>query len=321
MRISLSPTALCALTSGAAIDATAGSLSHHASRGGRHPRGLYNHATSRLCERITRYATDVEALLRLDYEGISKPGSGNDSWAATSDALEALTYAAAEYDDDLKAIVSNYFATKEEAGRDERAKFFRSTIRGAANLLNLMANKAKHEHARARLYTAEISFPYQPISLHGFFLEGITEDGAIGPHPVVHAVQPVYSLPSLAWIAIHMIVETDKALTHFLSCLSRTESPKADTSCSNFQKAVSASARLPAYSFGETFYEYRLIDTDRSETPLDSGLTGSLLTEWPPGWFKVIGARVSYIGDGASVKYTTPPVAKVKLIRYPVPRR
>jgi len=150
-----------------------------ADHGHRHPIGIFNRA-------LERVSNSIDATLRSlgDYLARDK---GDESSARglklrLVEEIERVFYAGEAYFDDCRSIV---FLFGETLGENKGKKFKRDyddTVREARDFVAVAANEMKHKQSRIQILVAGSEFK----ETIGFFFDGIEENGATGPNPIVH---------------------------------------------------------------------------------------------------------------------------------------
>lgn len=289
--------------------------SYHEARDCRHPLGLYNISTSHVLNRVKKCADRAESY----WKGEAKL---KDIQVEIIDRLELAMYAAAEHVDDIERIAATFFRSDRDASQSASMKLMKKAIKPIRDEISSFANTIKHAHGRLRLYETDFLHESRRISLLGFFVEGI-KDGAIAPHPVLHAGgKTVISITAFLWGITVFIWEMSLELVKFLERINALQNATvSETRSREFKDASIALARLPLYSFDDEHPFLRvgfgITLPDDSRPAADSSIYGSLLDPWSKSEIgQFLGFRLLYAGDGATLKYNLANPTKLRLTHW-----
>lgn len=288
----------------------------HTSRGLRPPLGIYNVSISRICEKLTSFCLRLEKYI-LSCRSISRAEAFACLERELLDYIELAIYAAAEHVDDLCAIAKGFFPDNRTMGKDTAARLFLADIKTFRAFISATANAIKHQQARIRLYSIEFSHSETDSVLHGYFIEGV-ENGVVGPSVVFHQTQKVFSITTLAWEILLLLLCCSVSLNEFL--LSSAQLIEGGSSQTNdmFSDAVIAAARLPLYTFDEEHpfakATFVLSSEGSTESKLDSGMYGSFHSRWKDSNDHKFGnSRIGFVGDGVSKSFSFPSPSKIAI--------
>lgn len=223
------------------------------------------------------------------------------------DYIELSLYAAAEHVDDIYAIASGFFRNKQVRDKNAEYRKLDKELKEHKRFLSAAANHLKHQQARTRMFSLEFTQAGKEGCLHGYFIEGV-ESGALGPSKTFHSQHDVFSITTLVWEAILLVLNCSSALEKFIVAAATLSNKVPDTKSELFSKAVQAAARLPIYTFGESHpfsrATIKLKTDEKAKRALDSGLYGSVLYGWSKTAEAVFGNVVSqFEGDGVSREF------------------
>ena len=254
---------------------------HHANNM-RMPLGIYNVSVSRICDKLIRLCQRLETYFRAS--NTLEPLQENDGvMQELIDYIELSLYAAAEHVDDIDSIASGFF--KSPALRNKHAAYrsLQQAIKRNKRLVSATANAIKHHQSRIRVFSMEFSHGGSSGCLHGYFIEGV-EAGIVCPSSTFHRNQEVFSITTLVWEIIALLLACSRDLARFLRLVATQIVGPASIKSEAFQKAVIAAARLPIYTFGEEHPFSRITmnvnSSDGIADSLESGLYGSIRNGW-----------------------------------------
>ena len=237
------------------------------------------------------------------------------------DYVELAVYAAAEHVNDIDSIAFGFFMESKDCKNSKAYKDLRKEVNRLKRAIAISANAIKHQQARIRLFSIEMTHAQHETCLHGYFVEGV-QNGVIGPNCVLHRSQDCFSLTSLAWEIIAFLLGCSRALYCYLIAIGQRAPELPAPNCSIFNKAVSAAARLPLYTFGEEhpFTRVTLLVgplVGEGATTLESDLYGSILTRWDVSAVPSFGRfHSSFVGDGVSKSFRFAQPKQVSLMHW-----
>ena len=144
----------------------------------RHPLGIYNVSMLRLTEALEKV---VDEYVALASEMPAQISSGD--WS--KDLLqfhERFLHTMAAHLDDCNSVLYCFFPTKKAARKDDRVKSFGKSVEPYRDHVAKVINKLKHDNS----LLGALAFIGDGYFVPGYFVQGIHEDGAIGPDPDVH---------------------------------------------------------------------------------------------------------------------------------------
>ncbi len=267
------------------------------------PIGIYNVSTSRLCNKLFRLCSRLESYF-LASSKIDLLKKENALMEEVIDYIELSLYAAAEHVDDIYAIASGFFKSKQLRDKSPYYRQLDKRLKEHKRFLSAAANNLKHQQARIRMFSLEYSKAGKEGCLHGYFIEGV-ESGVVCPSRTFHAQNDTFSITTLVWEAILLLLNCSRDLAQFIERMAASSEVEASTKSECFANAVRAAARLPIYTFGESHpfsrATIRLKTDEQSKHSLNSGLYGSILYGWSTTEEVVFGSATSrFEGDGIS---------------------
>jgi hypothetical protein len=276
---------------------------HHLSQQLRLPLGIYNVSVSRIAERVIALCRRLETYFNAssDLSGLQKE---RDLRTELIDFMELAIYAAAEHVDDIDSIAKGFFRHGSRLEKNVAYRELNGKVKNHKRYLSTAANAIKHSQSRLRLFSCEFQQPGIRGCLHGYFVEGV-ENGVVGPNKLFHRQQEVFSVTTLVWEIIAVMLRCSRDLKAFLSSEAACLSGPVDVRFERFANAVVAAARLPLYTFGEEHPFSRStvrIKTSSDDPPeLDSKLYGSIKRPWAVSPAPMFGPDQSeFEGDGSS---------------------
>lgn len=288
-------------------------LGYHINSDMRPPLGIYNTSILRICEKLISFCSSLENIFKKPLKP-NHPKIDQKIEQQLFDNLELALYAAAEHVDDLRTIVRGFYPNRKALKFSNLVKAFGSALNKSKATIATIVNEIKHNQARLRLFSLEISHAKNDFCLYGVFLEGAT-DGVVGPNKVLGKI---FSVTTFAWEIICFLLDTSSHLAKFLEQLIGTKLQTNTISSENFSQAVIAAARLPIYNFDEKhpflFNKIVLRKGDLEDNPFNSNIYGSISKRWENSQDMILkGHFVSYRGDGVSTSFTLVQPKKLEL--------
>lgn len=306
--IDVTPDAMSALEAHAVLAGVPESLCFHHRQNLRLPIGIYNISLTRISDKVQRLSSRLEEYFRAYSSLAELQNSGREATQDVIDYLELTLYAAAEHVDDIKSIAKGFFKTPALAVKSKIYQNLLEDLKPLTRHILLATNSIKHAQARIRIFTLDYSNGRDSGCLHGYIVEGV-KDGEVGPSHELHERQIVFSITSVIWEVLTMLLNTSRRLVRFVETMVGPELTPRPHDFAAFKQAVISACRLPLYTFGErnpiehtevtlTFSE------DSGHSLLDSGLCGSALRGWhEPSRVTYHQCGASYEGDGTTVKF------------------
>jgi len=280
--------------------------SFHISSGFRRPLGIYNVSASRVCDKIIKLCSNLEEYFKAG-DTLDPLNSHEEEMQITIDYIELALYASAEHVDDIYSIANGFFPTKAKAKKDHCYRKLDKSIKEHKKLIATTANQIKHQQSRIRIFSMEFSQGNEAECLHGYFFEGV-DNGVVCPHGMIHKDQDVFSITTIVWEVIYLLLNLSRDLTAFLKCSVPLFCGPPNIQFTKFSKAVVAAARLPIYTFGEDHPFARATLRIKSENnnydELDFGLYGSIKNGWSKTLSASFGKSISrFEGDGTTKSF------------------
>lgn len=282
-------------------------ICYHSNLNLRLPLGIYNISVSRICDKLTKCSNKLESYFNK-VKFIKDINAASELRQEIIDYIELSLYAAAEHVDDIKNIGKGLFENSHDFEKSKNIRTLTDTMKQHRSLVSASANAIKHSQTRIRIYSLEFSHDNIPMCLHGFFFEAATS-GIIGPNLIFHHDdRQVFSVTSLLWEILVFLLYSSKALSEFLSDIGIQKPSASQNTFPQFNKAITAVARLPLYSFDEIhpFSNTRVIISvdDHAKSRLDSGLYGSISHRWSKSNNGIFGNfNGEFEGDGISRQF------------------
>nr|WP_152029979.1 hypothetical protein [Pseudomonas sp. LPH1] len=292
---------------------------HHLEQNFRLPLGMYNISVTRLCKKIMNLCKRLEEYLTTPLSA-SPPNDHSDLMDELIDYIELSLYASAEHADDIYAIASGFFKSKQLRDKDQHYRRLDKALKEHKRFLSAAANNLKHQQARIRIFSVEYVQGLHSGCLHGYFIEGVSK-GTIGPSKIFHSQEDTFSITTLVWEQVLLLLNCSYDLAEFLASRSQTASNDAEVKNDIFSKTIIAATRLPTYTFGERHPFSRVsvsLNTDEdSKSKLNSGLYGSLLNPWSKSDGLSIGRAASrFEGDGVSKNFQFAQPKQISLLHW-----
>lgn len=278
----------------------------HYAHGLRMPLGIYNVSVSRVCDKLVRLCQRLEEYFRVS-DKLEPLQTRDEVMQEIIDYIELALYGSAEHVNDVYSIASGFFQTKAKMDKDTAYRKLDKAVKNHKRLVSAAANHIKHQQSRIRMFSIEFSHGGLSGCLHGYFIEGV-EAGVVCPSSTFHKSQEVFSITTLVWEIILLLLNCSRDLATFLKTMIAQVEEPPNTNFPQFSKAVVAAARLPIYTFGEEHPFSRatlhISTTSGIDENLDSGLYGSIKNGWSKTAPASFGKSTSrFQGDGKSKSF------------------
>jgi hypothetical protein len=142
----------------------------------RHPWGIYSLSATHVAEALESVIDSLDGSLAA-----AAPLDGAFPNALTR-ATDHLVGAITEHYDDCRSIVRIVFEEDGSKLQDRATRDFTEATRAGRSFFAQQANAIKHRQGRIRL----IKFHTPTIIVPGYYIEGVNDQGALGPSPFVH---------------------------------------------------------------------------------------------------------------------------------------
>lgn len=289
---------------------------NHLRNGLRPPLGIYNVSVGRVCDKVVRLCHRLEGYFRPEGTLATNPAR-DDLMQEVLDYLELTLYAAAEHVDDIDSIAAGFFPSVALRDRNPDFRSLNKSIKAHKRFIASAANFIKHQQARLRLFSMEFSHAGRNGTLHGYFIEGVS-DGVVCPNPAFHKQQEVFSITALAWEVITFLLLCSRDLSIFVRHVGRPLIGPVQMEAYPLARAAIAAARLPLYTFGEEhpFIRCTLVMYTSGEqiAPIESDIYGSLSNKWSLSAEASFGRFTSrFAGDGVTQTFRFAHPKKVEL--------
>jgi len=144
----------------------------------RHPLGVYNLSLGKIFLRFKDVLRELAPVLQLTQ---NQDSNFDDSNLLTH--TERLLYALMEHMDDCENILKSFYPKGEDLKKQTAFTNFQKASRDYSNHIGKVVNYLKHQNGRLR----SITFFNEHGNCAGYFVEGVGEDGSIGPAPIIHS--------------------------------------------------------------------------------------------------------------------------------------
>ncbi len=275
---------------------------YHESYGGRHPFAAYKlslaHVASRLRTTLEILAKTQQEMMFLDvkHSGWEQP---------LVDATDHLLDALMEHLEDCGGIIRSFYPSLDERSFKSVYAEYKRSVDPYRQHIGKIVNYIKHKQGRLR----SVVFSWPGASSLGYFVEGPTSDGALGPVAVIHPTEntafsynrdiafhvcSVFAVGARLAAALHMINRNIVA--------SNSTKPVA-TRDTDLVAALKFAAALPLQYFE---------DEIGKDVPLVRLRNGGIQIEYPGNKVTPMrppsGARISlsFRGDGVTRSFRMP---------------
>lgn len=146
----------------------------------RHPFGIYNVSLGNV------FASFENLLIELTFASKQDLQSNKSDTKWSEDLLrnlEKLLYALMEHMDDCENIIKCFFTPGTKLNQETSYKNYQSSVSFYRTHIGKVVNHLKHNQGRLRSFGMIID----NIPHLGYFVEGLSDDGSIGPAPHIHS--------------------------------------------------------------------------------------------------------------------------------------
>ena len=151
----------------------------HISYGLRHPSELYVQTFGEAVSHLSQLTDDV---VSVDARGSYLPRSGDPWENRIENALARTLHAIYQHLEACKSLLCCFFEDCEKKDARNIVRSFSRSIHAYRDHVAKMVNYLKHRHARLRI----VYFHDVGLFLPGYYVEGVVEDGMVGPDPDIH---------------------------------------------------------------------------------------------------------------------------------------
>jgi hypothetical protein len=221
---------------------------YNSNYGLRHPLAIYNISIDAVIENLGNLLSCLE---QFQNERLARELSDNklnrDLIVSTDQYLDSMM----EHLDDCFSIIRTMFHDGEDKKYKKACQNFKEAIKGFRDHIAKQVNKIKHSQARIRL----ITFYNDTISLPGYYIEGVLEDGKVGPHPDIHPKSNTafsynrevrYSICGLLFVSEILLNNIKQALPDRVGKVQKSDNHK-------FGNIVDKVSRLPFMFFPDEY--------------------------------------------------------------------
>lgn len=276
---------------------------NHNSNDLRLPLGIYNISVNRICEKLIKLSNKLEIYFDKSYllEHLQEKTSLREEIV---DYIELSLYSAAEHIDDLDSITSGFYKNKNLRDKSILYKEFQNNIKRNKKFIASFTNAIKHNQSRIRIFSTEFSNGNINGCLHGYYIESV-KAGAVGPSQHFHSTESIYSITTLIWEIILLLLRCSRDLNNFLLNTGSLIVGPVNTQLDKFQLAINSAARLPLYTFGEIHpFEHTtitLLYENEAIKYFQSACFGSILKGWNKSAVSYFGnSKINFESDGVT---------------------
>lgn len=146
----------------------------------RHPFGIYNISLANVFASFEKLLGDLDFASKQDLQSKNSDTKWSDDLLRS---LEKLLYALMEHMDDCDNIIKCFYPPGTKLNQEPSYKNYQSAIYNYRTHIGKVVNYLKHNQGRLRSFGMIIdNIPYL-----GYFVEGLSDDGSIGPAPHIHS--------------------------------------------------------------------------------------------------------------------------------------
>jgi hypothetical protein len=145
----------------------------------RHPYGIYNNSLSRVFSRFRDFLDQLTNVGRIDVLA----DKSNTQWnTRLLSSLELLLFSLMEHMDDCENILRCFFSPTINLANENCFKGYQSEVNTYRTHIGKVVNLIKHKQGRLRT----IGMITEEAITMGYFVEGVADDGSLGPSQIIH---------------------------------------------------------------------------------------------------------------------------------------
>jgi len=152
---------------------------HHAIHGFRHPLGIYNVSLTYI---LTRFGKVLDELDRFSSTYHADKKKTDQLCSALLDTMDHLLDSLLEHMDDCESVIASFFPSKDDPKAKRVWREFKDGIHPYRDHIGRVVNFIKHQQGRLRI----VVFSGRSFCYPGYFVEGVVDDGVLGPAPTIH---------------------------------------------------------------------------------------------------------------------------------------
>ncbi|MBS0406032.1 MAG: hypothetical protein JSS17_06730 [Proteobacteria bacterium] len=273
----------------------------HLDHGVRHPCGIYNVSLSQVSKRLLAV---IHCANELGYPDNRYYPDGNPRVEAFLEKLDAMLDAFAEHVEDCENIIKCFFPSKKDEECKRWVRDFQKQVRDYAVRVSHLVNRIKHSHGRLRA----LAFHWGSNFCYGYYVEGVTATGAIGPDSTLHLAPKTqaYSLNRDLMFHLCGVFWLSAQLARIVRCISGVdgEMSRRIDGLDDLHKAIDELASLKSWTFDDE------IQLPRGEIRIASAGCVHIYFGVPRGAIHLLpqhaGGFVSTRADGTSRTFAFP---------------
>lgn len=146
----------------------------------RHPFGIYNISLENVFTSFKNLLVDLDFASKQDLQSKNSDTKWSDDLLRS---LEKLLYALMEHMDDCDNIIKCFYPPGTKLNQESSYKNYQSAIYVYRTHIGKVVNHLKHNQGRLRSFGMIID----GVSHLGYFVEGLSDDGSIGPAQHIHS--------------------------------------------------------------------------------------------------------------------------------------
>jgi hypothetical protein len=146
----------------------------------RHPFGIYNVSLGNVFSSFENLLLELAFASKQDIQSNKSDTKWNEDLLQS---LEKLLYALMEHMDDCENIIKCFFPPGTKLNQEASFKNYQSSVNFYRTHIGKVVNHLKHNQGRLRSFGMIID----NIPHLGYFVEGISDDGSIGPAQHIHS--------------------------------------------------------------------------------------------------------------------------------------
>lgn len=146
----------------------------------RHPFGIYNVSLSRVFSAFENVLSELMSAKQHDIQSNKSSPKWDENLLNN---LEKLLYALMEHMDDCENIIKCFFPLGTKLNQEASIRTYQSAVNSYRTHIGKVVNQLKHNQGRLR----SLGMFIDDVPHLGYFVEGLSEDGSIGPAPHIHS--------------------------------------------------------------------------------------------------------------------------------------
>lgn len=211
---------------------------YHQDKGLRAPFGIYAVSINNVLDAFVRVPPNLDQALKSDLTSRRLAVDWDDDLLG---AIQGLLYSLMEHLDDCESILKGFLQPGVKHSKVEEVRNYERAISKYRTHIGKVVNHIKHKQGRLR----SIAF-YEPDKPHlGYFVEGPTENGSLGPAPHIHkGGSTAFSYSRDLRLHLYALYFISEQLCQSIGEIAQFEEANRDIPISNDRRFIELAGRI-----------------------------------------------------------------------------